>query len=101
MISWISGVTDIHHYAQLIDWVGVSITFCLGWAWAPIFLISTSQVVIAHVGYHTQPLAEFLIGNLCPSPGVYFLDLSSPVLCPPHSQESICFGIPKFSVPTP
>jgi hypothetical protein len=53
--SWVTGMTDLQYYAQLIDWDGVLQTFCQGWPWMSILPIFASWVAgITGVSYHTQ-----------------------------------------------
>jgi hypothetical protein len=51
--SCIPHITDVNHHAWVIYWDGVSLTFCVGWPWTLIILISASWVVgITGVSHH-------------------------------------------------
>jgi hypothetical protein len=57
IIFLIAGITGVPHYAQLVDWDEVSLTFCLGLEpWS-------SQVIwILEVNYHAHLFKKFLMG---------------------------------------
>jgi hypothetical protein len=74
------GITNICHYAQHVYWGRVSLTFCPGWLWTLILLISASwAAVIISMSHRVQlVLPVFVDCKLCHREHSYacFLNLS-------------------------
>jgi hypothetical protein len=55
------GMTSVHHHTQLLVEMGVSLTFCTGWPWTLILLISASWVAgITGMSHHAWSCNIFL-----------------------------------------
>jgi hypothetical protein len=53
--SGVAGITDMHNHAQFIDWNRVLLTFCLGWPWTVVLLVSASVTKITGMNQSTWP----------------------------------------------
>jgi hypothetical protein len=60
----IAGLTVMHHHAQLLVEMGVSLTFCPGFPGTAILLIAAFKVTrIIGMGNWQPPLSEILMSN--------------------------------------